>query len=1082
MLHLLVGSDRLSLSDRLMELLCEDACHVDNGSILIVPEQFSHEAERRLCRVGGDTISRYAEVLSFSRMSERIAASYGGTARAYLDQGGQVLAMAMAAEQISSRIKLFAAVLRKPEFLSEVVAMVEEFQSYCLQPDALLEASAKSEGQFAQKLEELGLLYEAYLAVCANGKADPVGKLLWLRDMLAETDWADKRTFYIDGFSDFTGVELEILEVLLQRSSHVWVALTADEERLVTRPVCDTRRRLQNLAEKWDIQTECLPIGAVSERNSAVAALLKEVFSSGTVTPLESDRIGLCAFSSVDEECRYAVREVKRLMKAGERCRDIALAFTDSSLYEAPLRAALSAADVPFYLAGRDEILNKPILNAVLSALMAAVGPMDYEDVALYLKSGLPLLAKDRCDRLDCYAYLWNLHAGQWEQDWELHPGGFGENWTDDDRAKLAELNADREIALRPLLRLRAGLLKAKNTGEMVVCLYDFLEEVQLRERLENKANELGGQMGQELFQLYDILRQSLEQTWMIVGSTVRMPDDFFRLYRSVLTQYHVATIPAGLDQVYVGALQDLRQKKTRHLLVLGASDGSFPAYRTGDGLLTEEERKKLVAQGLSLSPPRVDQMDHEMCRIYSALSAATESIRLSYSGAQPAWLYRRAAALFPQSVQMADGDVFLDIPSLAAWRLRQGDTSVVSLQQLEAWEERLRELRNYGFEPLPEKTVEGLYGKQLYLSASRIDKYAACRFAFFLAYGLKAEPRKQAKMDPSTFGTFVHAVLENTVLRVKDEGGFADISQQRLMDIALDEVNSYVQAHFPQQVQRAAYLLNRSRSEILDIVMDLGEELRHSLFQPIDCELEFSGKGNTEHLPAVEVQGKNALCRISGFVDRVDLYEADGKAYVRVVDYKTGHKDFDYTDILNGAGLQMLIYLFALKQYGGKRYGHEQLIPAGVLYLPARKDYSLTPPAPADGDVLALHREERRRRGLISSDEKLLMAMEEDHEQPRYMPYKVGKNGPEGDLADRNQLELLERHVLRTLADMTDAISSGTVSPNPVVRGQDSACRFCDYRSVCHMDLCQHDIRPMAATSAAKFWQKLMEKEEDDG
>lgn len=1079
MLHLLVGPDRIALSEELLEYLCRWDGQADNSRILIVPEQFSHEAERQLCRVGGDTVSRYAEVLSFSRLADRVAAVHGGAARAYLDQGGRVLAMAMAAEQVSSRMKYFAAVLRKPEFLADVVKIVDEFQSCCLQPDGLMEAASRAEGQFAQKLEELSLLYEAYLAVCANGKADPAERLLRLRDSLAETDWADKRSFYIDGFIDFTGAEAEVLEVLLRRSEHVWLTATVDETNAVTRPVQDTVQKVQRLAQKWDVPVEILAVSETSERDLSLSALQKGIFAPTAAPASQSDNITLCAYSSLEEECRHAVMEAKRLLMAGERCRDIAIACTDPGLYEAPLRAALRTAGLSFYFAGRDDILSKPILNAILSALMAAVGAMDYEDVALYLKSGLPLLDRDACDRLDCYAYLWNIRGSRWEQPWELHPRGFGETWTEDDRAKLQKLNGDRVTALASLFRLRSGLYEAKTTGDMVLCLYNFIEELQLRERLEQQANELGGQLGQELCQLYDILCQSLEQTWLIVGTTVRSPEDFARLYRSVLTQYHVATIPAGIDQIYVGALQDMRQKRTSHLIVLGAADGSFPSYRTGEGLLTEEERKKLTAQGVPLSPPRADQMDHEMCRIYHALSSAMKSIWLSYAGEQPAWLYRRAAAMFPQSVQNGTEEVFLDVPSFAAWRLRHGDTSDVSVLQLDLWEKKLKELRDYDFKALSRETVQGLYGKQLYLSASRIDKYAACRFAFFLAYGLKAEPRKQAKLDPSAFGTFVHAVLEHTVLRVKEEGGFHVIPQERLMEIALEEIDSYAREHFPQQAQRAAYLFNRSKNEILDIVMDLGEELRHSLFQPADCELEFSAAGQ---LPAIEVQGKDAMCRISGFVDRVDLYEADGKAYVRVVDYKTGHKDFDYTDILNGSGLQMLIYLFALKEFGGRYYGYDRLEPAGVLYLPARKEYSLTPPAPQDDAVVKQHQEERRRKGLICGDEKLLQAMEEDAEKPRYMPYKIGKNGIEGDLADSRQMELLERHVLRTLAEMSDTVASGDVKPNPVVRGQDSSCRFCDYRDVCHMDLCDHNIRPMAATSAAKFWQKLEEKEDDHG
>lgn len=1075
MLHLLMGEDRIVLSDYIMDQLCREEAGEENAQILLVPEQFSHEAERRLCQFGGDTISRYAEVLSFSRMADRVAENHGGAARSYLDQGGRILSMAMAAEQVASRIKHFAAVLRKPEFLSEIVAMVDEFQSYCLQPNDLLKAAERAEGQFAQKLEELGLLYEGYLAVCANGSADPAGKLLWLREALSETDWAERRNFYLDGFADFTGAELAIVEVLLCHSSHVWVTLPVGDSQQTSQPAKDTARTLEKLAEKWEIPTEYISVKGAGRRHPDITALLQGMFAPGSVSAGTSERIRFASFSAVEEECRHAVTEVKRLLSKGNRCRDIALACTDTGSYEAALRSALRSAGLPFYFAGKDDILEKPIIGSVMSALMAAVGPMDYEDVSVYLKSGLPLVDRDTCHRLDGYGYRWNLRGSQWELPWELHPGGFGETWTDEDRFYLDTLNQNKTLALSPLFRLRKGLYKAENTGEMVVCFYDFLEEIQLHQRLEEQANSMGGQLGQELLQLYEILCSSLEQTWLTVGLTVRAPDDFARLYRVVLTQYHVATIPAGMDQVYVGALEDMRQKRVKHLLVLGAADGNFPPYRTGQGLLTEEERKQLLAQGLSLSPLRTDQMDHEISRIYSALSSAQESIWFSYAGDQPAWLYRRAQALYPQSVIVNKTEAFLNVADLAAWRVRNKDESYLSLPQLDAWENSLKALRDYAFVPLSRETVQGLYGKRIYLSASRIDKYAACRFAFFLAYGLKAQPQKQAKLDPSVFGTFVHAVLENTVLRINREGGFRQVTEERLVNVATEEINTYAALHFPKQAERSAYLFRRSQQEIMEIVMDLGEELRHSLFQPADCELEFSRSGP---LPAVEVEGKDISCIISGFVDRVDLYEADGAAYVRVVDYKTGYKDFDYTDILNGAGLQLLIYLFALKNHGSEYYGHDRLIPSGVLYLPARRQYTLTPPMPQDEMVEQYHREERRRKGLIRGDDALLAAMEEDPENPRFMPYTVGKNGPDGNLADRRQMELLERHVLRTLSAMTDAIGSGQVSPNPIVRGQDSSCRFCDYQSICHMDLCSHEFRPMASTTAEKFWEKLEQEE----
>ena len=745
--------------------------------------------------------------------------------------------------------------------------------------------------------------------------------------------------------------------------------------------------------------------------------------------------------------------------------------------------AALRMADVPHYFAGETDILTKPMLAAVMNALTAATGSLDYEDAALYLKSGLPKLEQDRCDRLDSYAYLWNLRGSQWAKEFVLHPQGFGVPWTQQDEETLRQLEQDRRTAMTELLVLRQALQQASNTGEMVLAFDRFLEDLDLRERLQKQAQrhaEQGrGQLAQELFQLHEILCTSLEQTYLILGNTVRSPEDFSKLYRLLLTQYRVGTIPAGLDQVHVSSLPDLRYGNVKHLMVLGAADGSFPSYKTSEGLLSEEERRSLLSGGMMLAPCRADRMDREIAGIYAALCAAQQSVSFSYSGEQPAWLFRRAAAVLPRALQKPEEAVLLDVPSLAAWRLRNVHTEPMPIPDLEQAEAALRQLRDYEFTPLKEETVQGLYGRQIYLSASRIDKYAACRFAFFLTYGLKAKPRRQAKLDPSVFGTLVHAVLEQTVRGTMELGGFRAVTEEQLLDLAVDALDAYAKEHFPEQAEREAYLFRRSREEILAIVRDLGEELRASLFEPESCELEFASGGQ---LPPIEVQGKRAVCRISGFVDRVDLYETDGKCYVRVVDYKTGRKSFDYTDILNGTGLQMLIYLFALRQYGGKLYHKDALEPAGVLYLPARREYLLTASMPDDAQVEAAHAKSRRRSGLIREDEFLRAAMEENTEAPRYMPYSQTKSGPSGDLASGDQMVLLERHVLRTLADMTDRIASGDVVPNPIDRGGYGPCNYCDFAEVCHQDLCCHDTRVMAATSASLFWEKLEEEEARHG
>lgn len=1081
MLKLVRCRDRVALSDHAFEYIKNTACRSEGGWILIVPEQFSFEAEMRLCRIGGDTIGRYAEVLSFTRLSDRVAADQGGIAGEYLDKGGQLLAMALAAEQVASRIKLYGSVLRKPEFLMDVVRMINEFRSYCLTPETLFDAAQKSTGQFSQKIEELGILYEAYLSVCANGKADPSDKLTRLLASAADCRWIREKRIYVDGFSDFTGAELKVLELLMCCAEEIIISLPTGEDGSAAYRVGEkTADDLKKIAQREFIDCMEEDINIETRRDDAVQSLLKHLFTYADDTQFSaSDSVKLLCCASVEEECRMATKIVMDLLMKGARCRDISVACTDMSCYEVPLTSAFRTAGLSAYYAGERNLLSQSIATGLVNTLFAACGAMDYEDMLLYLRSELHNGTREQCDRLDSYAYLWNVKGSGWSAEWKLHPRGFGEQMTDEDLAYLACLNEDRKNVLDPILTLRRKLLKADNTGQMVLALYDFTEEIGLRQKLEEKAAEYElegkGQAAQELAQIYELLIQSMEQTWFTLGETTRSAEDFCRLYQCVLTQYKVATIPVGVDQIHVSDVPDLRYRRAKHLIVLGASDGCFPAYRTTEGLLTEDERRLLASQGISIAPGKADCLDQELSRISFALASATDSVTLTYSGEQPSWLFRRAAAIYPDSFCVADAGVVLDPWEFAAHRLRSCDTSVCCAEEVCRIEQQLKKLREYSFHPLDRETVQSLYGSPITLSPSKIDRYASCKFAFFMNYGLKVKPRKRAKLDQPAFGTFVHAVLEKTVMRVNAAGGFHVVGETEILDIAAEEISNYAEECFPEQAKRGEYLFERSKSEIRQIVLDLWEELRKSKFEPEFCELKFSGG---EELPAVHISGAQANCKVVGMVDRVDIYRDGETAYVRVVDYKTGFKEFDYTDILYGAGLQMLIYLFALQTSGERLIGAKHIEPAGVLYMPAKKDYPLMEAMPDDCLVSEKHRQLRRRKGLIRCESRLLAAMEENPETPLFMPYKVGKNGLSGDLADSRQMRMLERHVTRTIASMADSIEDGAVTPDPVVRGQHNSCKYCDYKTICHKDMGMLEERIFAETSAAKFWEKLEQEE----
>lgn len=92
-------------------------------------------------------------------------------------------------------------------------------------------------------------------------------------------------------------------------------------------------------------------------------------------------------------------------------------------------------------------------------------------------------------------------------------------------------------------------------------------------------------------------------------------------------------------------------------------------------------------------------------------------------------------------------------------------------------------------------------------------------------------------------------------------------------------------------------------------------------------------------------------------------------------------------SDVWYGMGLQMLLYLFALEANGGGRYDCE-VLPAGVMYVPARSRI-LSMPRDADEESVSAERaKEQRRSGLVREDAALIEAWERGDDK-RYIPIK---------------------------------------------------------------------------------------------
>ena len=106
--------------------------------------------------------------------------------------------------------------------------------------------------------------------------------------------------------------------------------------------------------------------------------------------------------------------------------------------------------------------------------------------------------------------------------------------------------------------------------------------------------------------------------------------------------------------------------------------------------------------------------------------------------------------------------------------------------------------------------------------------------------------------------------------------------------------------AGLEEEPARFRCLFGRMKEAALAVAQSVCAELSVSDFTPAAFELGF-GRGRDKALPPVEAENGVRLS-LSGLADRVDQWEHGGKRYLRVVDYKTGKKSFDFSDVEDGA------------------------------------------------------------------------------------------------------------------------------------------------------------------------------------
>lgn len=1058
--------------------------------ILIVPEQLSHEAERLLSSLCGDGISYSTEVLSFSRLYDRVCAVSGGGARCMLDQGGRIISARQALETVRSQLKIFAPVCGKTEFLVNIVNMIDELKSYALGPELLAKAASGTTGSLSLKLLELAKILEAYEAITAHGSSDPRDQLTLLRGKLLDGTYAQGRHFFVDGFTTFTGQELFVLEALLRQGENMTITVPWDESQMeLYSPGHETLESMIRMAKSLGVEVRMQSASYCRPLPAELSYLAENLMCYSSEPMVAEDHaVSVIAADDPLDECRSCCAILRDYAMSGMRYKDMAVCYTSREKYESLLAQIAESLEIPIYQSCKKPLLSNPVARFLLLALDCVTQGMEQETVLAYLKTDFTGLEHDQQDALENYIITWAIRGNKFFSPFTMHPDGYDGKFTEETQQELQNLDIWRWQALEPLKKLRTGLKAAENVRGSLEAIYQFLIDTniynQLDQLLKKQTSEGQFESAQETAQIWNVLLACLQQISGVLGSTTLKDDELDRILKLALAQYQVGTIPAVLDAVNVGDINTVYGKEPKILIILGANQSLMPNVEVGGSLLSETDRKTLrQSLNIEIAPDAERALNRQIFEIYNAFATPTQALYVLYAAGgaedvQPSFLVERIQSLFQNSLVKAPRETGLNAQDTAV-RLFLNTTEEASILKSSARVPALdnaialgKQLSLPRLEKMSPAVTKLVFGEPLALSASRLDSYASCPLEFFLRYGLRAKQRKEARFDAAEFGTFVHFILEQTVPHLVELGQM--ITKQdsiKLVDRNLEEYCAQRLAHV-EQTFRQKYLLSRNRLEAALLVEEISKELSTTDFRPSGYELQIGGNSS---IPPMIFNGRNGQGRLTGFVDRADVWDGERDKFLRIIDYKTGAKEIDYTDLSAGVGMQMLLYLFALERTGLPDVSGP-LTSAGVLYFPARRNYENVS-IPSTEEM-----KPTRRSGLILGDDMVLEAMEHGNDY-RYMPVKQTKAGLGDYVLTMQQFQSLKRFVLQQTTQAVDDILSGSFSASPYYRGQShDPCSYCAYSAVCQRDSdfkkhCYH-----SKITAVDFWSMLQKGGQKDG
>ena len=1058
---------------------------------IITPEQFSFTAEKKLLETLGNKAVLNAEVLTFNRMSYRVASEVGGTAKTSISNPGKAMLIYNILCGKKSKLKFLG---KSDENIELIIDQITEFKKHGVMIDDLTKMKDETNDNYLKlKIQDILQVYSDFENKIENRYIDENDNLTNLANQISEVSDFNNTLIYIDEFVGFTKQEYEIIKQLAYVANQVSISICSDSINDSISPESDvfysnkiTISKIFDMVRDYELELDESVYLDKSYRfkNKELQHLEKNLYAIPYKKYEEKpENIKLfLANNQYSEIENVAINIVKLVRNENYRYRDISVITKGLDVYSNLVKVIFNKYQIPVFIDEKKDLGQNIIVKYMLSILEIFAKNWSYESVLNYVKTGFLDISKNEIFMLENYCQKWGIKNSKWyKSEW---------NFKDEDennKEKIERIREIRRMIVNPLLEFKTDLSNQNDVRTITRKLYEFLMNNNIDKKFEEKINELR-QIGQNEFATqyetsWKIIMSVLDEIVLVFGDEKMSFDKYMQILKTGLASSDLGKIPGTQDQVIIGDIDRSRSHKVKAIFIIGLNDGMFPSVHKNEGFFNDKDRQFLKDNGVELARNTVESLYEDNFNIYKAFTTAEEKLFLSYSSSNSeggtlrgSILISKMKKIFPKLEEQSDiiernSEILIENTTFDELLNKLGeyrDTGEIEDKWVEVYNyynnddewkyklQRAMEALLYNNKPdrISKQNIDKMYGNVLRTSVSRLEQFQSCHFAYFLKYGLKLSEKDNFKINPIDTGTFMHDVIDEFFNNIKVKSyNIKDLNDNQITELVEEIVEqklglnkNYIFSSSPKYKS----LSNRLKKVITKSMKYIVESLKYSKFEVLGNEVEF--KEGKNYAPITMELDNGQKVEITGKIDRIDIAKLDGENYVRIIDYKSSAKNIDLNQVYAGLQLQLITYLDAVCE-------NEDLLPAGVLYFNVIDPVVKSKKSLSEEEIEDRIRKQFKMQGLILADIDVVKMMDTNLETgySNVVPAYVGKEGnlsnTRSSTVSRKQFEYLQKYTKNLVGQISKEILGGNIDIKPYynLKNKKTPCEYCAFGGVCN-------------------------------